>query len=89
MINSRYDKQAWYSYGEKVFSSNGLQNYFVSAPNILYIEYISNDNRVALWNSTGISQEIITNPHTSDITFSPELIDKIVDLVEKYLKEYV
>ena len=46
----------------KYFSLNGLQNYLVIAPNIHHIEYISSNNGVEMWNSTGISQESITNP---------------------------
>ena len=46
----------------KYFSLNWLQNYLVFAPNIHLIEYISSNNGVEMWNSTGISQESITNP---------------------------
>ena len=31
---------------------------------------------VGSWSSTGMSNESIKNPHFSDITFSPKLIDK-------------
>ena len=42
----------------------------------LHFEYIR-DNKIKMWISTGMSEETIKNPHTSDITFSPELTDNL------------
>ena len=63
--------------GAKYFSSNGLQNYLVFLPNNLHTKYISNnDNEIESFTSIGMSQKSIKNSHTSDTTFSPELIDR-------------
>ena len=63
--------------GTKYFSSNRLQNYLVYMLSTnLHFEYIR-DNNIKLWISTEMSEETIKNPHTSDITFSPELIDNL------------
>ena len=56
----------------KYFSSNGLQNYLVFQPNNGFFKYIDNNSsEIESMESKGIKDS-----HTSDITFSPELIDK-------------
>ena len=63
--------------GAKYFSSNGPQNYLIFT-SIRKIIFISNESdNTDLWGSiksTGISQEIIKKPHTSNVDFSPKII---------------
>ena len=64
--------------GAKYFSSNGLQNDLVFISNRC-IEFISNDSdNTELCSSTGMSQKSIKNQHTSDINFSPKMIDNYI-----------
>ena len=61
----------------KCFSSNGLQNYVVFQPNNGFFKYIDNNSsEIESMESKGMSKKSIKDSHTSDITFSPELIDK-------------
>ena len=61
----------------KYFSSNGLQNYLVFQPNNGFFKYIDNNSsEIESMESKGMSKKSIKDSHTSDITFSPELIDK-------------
>ena len=50
-----------------------------------WTKYISN-GKIELWRSIGISQESIKNPHTSDTTFSPELIEGYTQFVRVWFK---
>ena len=70
--------------GAKYFSSNRLQNYllFISTR---HIDSIGNNTiNIELWGFTGIFQESIKNPHTSDVNSAPKIIgnNKLNSIVE-------
>ena len=60
--------------GAKYFPSKRLQNYwvFISTGRIDVISI--NIKNIELWGSTGMWQESIKNPHTSDVNFAPKII---------------
>ena len=55
---------------------DGLQNYlvFISARHIYWITKHSRDSQIELRISTGMSEESITNPNTSYISFAPKIV---------------
>ena len=70
---------------QDIFLQNGLQNYLVFVPNILHIEYISNNNGFELFKL----KEVLKIHILQILHFLQSWLTGLLNLVEWNLKEYV
>ena len=62
-----------YFRGKNYFQNDGTQNYLVFRPMYKYFKKIGNNYQISLWESKGLSNELIKPPATSHNSLAPTL----------------